>query len=243
MRKHRALLIVTVTGVLLFGASPANATTNASPTHYSAPYSAAEALLSTNQCLPGATCRPHASASASGHVAASVDMSRSTNDQTAEEYTQGTGKYAFSLQAPRGMTKLTATFAWHLNSASSAETATHGLVFAGSDFFARATCGTCTDADYTYEQAEVSSSNLTLPGSGSASGADYVLTLSIDKLPTDRAVTLATEASAFADMQHAGICTGTVTVCADLSAADAGHSGTAHAELDAALVAVDLSYS
>jgi hypothetical protein len=170
-------------------------------------------------------------------------MSRTTNDQTAEEYTQGAGAYAFTLKAPRGVTKVTATFAWHLNSASSAETATHGLVFAGSDFLARATCDTCTDADYTYKQAEVSSTELTVPGSGSASGADYVLTLTIDQLPSDHALTLDTEARAFADMQHAGICTGTVTVCADLSAADPGHSGTAHAELDATLVAVDVSYS
>ncbi|MDX6273897.1 MAG: hypothetical protein QOJ92_1107 [Frankiales bacterium] len=245
MNTRRILILSTaVLGTVL--AAPAGASPKSSPTHFVAPYANAATNTSTSSCLAGTTCSPTATASRdTGQVVAAVDMSRSTNDQSATEHAQGYGYQYLTVRAPASATKLTATFAWHITSASSSVNATHGEVAAGSHLYAYAGCGKCTVAT---QLVTINESRMTagIPSdnpSGGVQNQTAQLTITITDFARNANITLYAQAAAYANMGTGTSCYLTPAGCVVVAPPDSGHSGTAHAEIDATLTAVDLVYS
>lgn len=242
-KRLTALASVVLVSVL---ASPVGAAAKPSPTHFVAPYAGASANTYTERCLTGSTCTATAAASKdTGRVVAGMSMSRDTNDQTATENGQGYGYVYVPARAPAGKTNLTATFSWHVSSASSSVAATHGEVAAGSHLRAYASCGSCT---VTSQLVTVNESRVTagLPStnpSGSLQDQDFQLTLTISNFARNATITLYGQAAAYAIMGTGTSCYVTPTGCVAVSPPDSGHAGTARADIDATLTAIDLVYS
>lgn len=226
-------------------ASPVGAAAQPSPTHFTAPYPNASTNTYT-QCLTGTSCAPTATvAKENGRVAAGMTMSRDTNDQTATENGQGYGYVYVAVRTPAGKTSLTATFNWHVNSASSSVTATHGEVSAGSHLQAYASCGSCT---VTSQLVTVNESRATanLPStspSGSVKDQEFQLALTISNLARNATITLYGQAAAYASMGTGTSCYVTPAGCVVVSPPDSGHAGAARSNIDATLTAIDLVYS
>lgn len=239
MRPRAFLTLIAISSLALTAPGSA-AEPRPSPTHLVAPYdwSGTQSHL---ECLAGTTCTPTATAeAATGRVTATMDMARLTNDEPKAEHGQGYGYQYLFLRAPRGASSVTATLTWTVKEASSRAEATHGRVTALSFVYATALCGGCTVTSSS-QTIDASYTSAGLPDSGGVSDVVQVLTVTITDLPNNRYFRLYTSASAFARMSPAQACA--TDTCVDLTGVDAGHSGSAHAQITATLSAVDLTYT
>jgi hypothetical protein len=172
-------------------------------------------------------------------------MSRSTNDQRATEHGTGYGYEYMTVRAPAGASKLTATFGWHINSASSSVSATHGEVAAGSHLYAYASCGSCTVVTQlvTINESRMTAGIPSNNPSGGVQNQTVQLTITVTDIARNANITIYTQAAAYANMGTGTSCYLTPAGCVVVAPPDSGHAGTAHSEIDATLTAVDLVYS
>jgi hypothetical protein len=196
----------------------------------------------TGTCVAGATCAGAGSTDPAGHVVASADYARETS-ATGVEFQNGYGGARFSRHVDRGTTKLTATFTWTVSGTTSAES-TAGRVFSqvwastwGHD------CGPgCTITTSTAVVAE-SGQDAGVPWQSSrpatATNATVKVTLTFaGQLPRN---VVGGSAVAAAGVGR------TVPLCLEDGLpgcdVDTGHAGTAHADLDATFVGVEVTTS
>lgn len=243
MRASRFLLTsvtAAVTAAVSF-ASPTSAEPRSEPQQVAAPYSGSYVFDSLD-CWRDTTCTALGDASAdSGQVTASMDMQRATPDEPRHESGSSAAGQVVALRAPRGATSLTATFTWQVRSATASVTPQAGSLFAGSNLSAGGSCSGCTVTGDSTSLVSTAASVRGYTDSRSIENVQKVLTVTIDGLPRNGMVRLTTGGNAYTDMNPSRVCVG-FPGCDALPPLEEGHAGTAHADLDATLTSVDLSY-
>jgi len=230
-------------GIAVVGvAAPAQAAPKESPSHLEAPYTNSYTATSKH-CWPGTSCAPAATASEdTGRISATMDMRRATADEPRREDGYGVGLQFVDVRPLQDATKLTATFTWSVASSSTSAHADQGAIWASTGLYATASCGGCTAST---ASAIVASSYSGISPTGGPSGVTNVqkrLTVTVSDLPRNSSVRFYSGGSASTSMEPVPFCAG-APGCDALPPYQPGHAGTAHADLDAGLTSVDLSYS
>jgi hypothetical protein len=231
---------VSVTVAVAF-AAPAAAEPSSSPQRITAPYSGAS-FNGRTACWPGTTCTPDGHASSdSGRVAAWMDMHRATADEVRSEGGSGSSRQVVDLRAPKGATKLQATFTWQVRSATASVTPEAGFLFASTILSAHGSCSGCTVVGEDTALVRTIASINGYTDTHSIENVQKVLTVTVENLPRNGAVRLYSGGHAYTDMHAKKVCTG-FPGCDSLPTLDAGHAGTAYSDLDATLTSVDVTY-
>jgi hypothetical protein len=243
MRPSRILLtaVTAVTAAASF-AAPASAEPSSGPQQDTAPYSSSYVRDSTD-CWPGTTCTAAGDASSgTGQIAASTDMHRPSADESRIETVSADAGQVVPVRVPKGATRLTATFTWQVRSARASITPSAGFLFAAASLRADGSCSGCTVTD---DFTTVVATNGSINGytdSRSTENVQEVLTVVVEDLPRSGQVRLSSSGGAFTYMGPNVVCN-TLPGCDALPTLEENHAGTAHADLDATLTSVDLSYS
>jgi hypothetical protein len=241
MTTNRILLTSTAALAIVLGMpSVANAAPAGSPTHVTAPYTTTYTGSGTD-CKAGTTCTPVSTANSAGNIAIGMDMERVVADEPTPESGYAHGDQALDLRVPKGAKQLTATFHWTVQTASASARADHGVSYASTLMYAEASCSACTITDSA--DLVVSTSSVIPASDNTKTVADVqkTVTVTVSDLHGKGTVRVYSGASAHTDMNPDRFCTGQPG-CDQLPPIDANHSGKVHADLDATLTSVDISY-
>jgi hypothetical protein len=237
-RRLVVAIIAATTGLLI---TPARATPPSRTADFTAPYDLA-GFLSNTGCTTGATCTVTGSADATnGNASTSSDFSRTAAAAGTEE-ALGNGYERVTFKVPRGASSVTATFLWHVNSATASATSTSGRLFADVGVYAAVTnCDANCSTSPSSNIVLISESDDGSPAvpSGSSDPQDITLTVtSTGTLP--HILNLSATAFSQAGGQAVLFCPPTGGTCEVVSPQ---HAGTAHAAIFATLRSIHVSTS